>query len=245
MNETNTALLLLGHMRSLDFVWPSMRDRVLQPMREACDNVDVIICMTQDGAFSDPIDAAAGESIKIPDDISPVASLVFTNTFAGQQVQPLEERALANGNPWPHDGSGRMLTNHLRYLWSMAQVAPLLEERKYSAVFMARGDLFFNETLNFERYSGMQDFDAIVPAWHSFGGLNDRMAYLRPLAIAPYLGRIYRVVEFLRSGRPLHAERYLAWSLSALSISKAISETASRVRPGGAVRKEDFTAGHQ
>lgn len=81
-----------------------------------------------------------------------------------------------------------------------------------------------------------------LPAWHSFRGLNDRLAFAGPIAAQAYAKRIDLLGRFCER-RPLHAERFLAFALSEAGCEICeLPVRAQRVRSNAVIKREDFQA---
>lgn len=120
----------------------------------------------------------------------------------------------------------------------------LLRPDGFDAYLFLRADLCYRDPLNFrdlQQYITSQN-SVLLPAWHSWGGLNDRFALAGPIAARHYALRFERVLEFCRT-HPMHAETFLAWSLAQQGCSVGeLPIRASRVRSNDVVKDEDFTA---
>lgn len=79
-----------------------------------------------------------------------------------------------------------------------------------------------------------------VPAWHSFGGFNDRFALADPTAARHYAERLNLVPEYCANA-VFHPETFLAYVLEKAQCSVCrLPVWASRVRAHGAIMREDF-----
>jgi len=79
-----------------------------------------------------------------------------------------------------------------------------------------------------------------LPAWHSWGGFNDRFALADATAARHYAERLTLVPEYCAT-RPFHSEIFLAHALEKgqCSVCK-LPVRATRVRAHGAINQEDF-----
>jgi len=79
-----------------------------------------------------------------------------------------------------------------------------------------------------------------VPAWHSFGGFNDRFALADATAARHYAERLNLVPEFCAKA-DFHPETFLAYVLEKAQCRVCrLPVWASRVRAHGAIMDEDF-----
>jgi len=80
-----------------------------------------------------------------------------------------------------------------------------------------------------------------LPAWHSFGGFNDRFALAAPEAARHYANRLDLVTEFCAQN-PLHPESLLAYALEQAAAQVCLLPArATRVRAHGALSPDDFS----
>lgn len=82
----------------------------------------------------------------------------------------------------------------------------------------------------------------VVPDWHSWGGLNDRIALADPVAAEVYANRIAQIPDVV-ARRPLQAEQLLAFAVERAKLKVgALAVRARRVRADGRAAREDFEA---
>jgi hypothetical protein len=91
-------------------------------------------------------------------------------------------------------------------------------------VLLLRPDLVYLDALNPIRDLGMLiagQADLIVPAWQSWGGLNDRFTFATPHAAQAYATRYHRIAEGCQASRTLHAETFLGFVVATLGLRVA------------------------
>jgi len=105
-----------------------------------------------------------------------------------------------------------------------------------------RPDLIYHDEINLADI--LQGFEGrgniAVPAWHSFGGFNDRFAVADATAARAYAERLTLVPEFCATAA-FHPETFLAYVLEKAECRVCrLPVWASRVRAHGAIMQEDF-----
>jgi hypothetical protein len=129
----------------------------------------------------------------------------------------------------------------LRRAWMLLE--PLLGKGFDYALFL-RPDLLYLDTIDLTALAaGFEASNSIcVPAWHGWGGLNDRFAFADMAAARHYACRFDKVVEYCANW-PLHAERFLAHTLAGGECRVGILPArARRVRAHGEIVMEAFDA---
>jgi hypothetical protein len=105
-----------------------------------------------------------------------------------------------------------------------------------------RPDLIYHDEINLaEILHGFHGRGNIaVPAWHSFGGFNDRFALADATAARHYAERLNLVPEYCAKSY-FHPETFLAYVLEKAECGVCrLPVWASRVRAHGAIMEEDF-----
>lgn len=82
-----------------------------------------------------------------------------------------------------------------------------------------------------------------LPAWHSYGGFNDRFALADVTAARHYAERLILVPEYCAT-KAFHPESFLTYALEKGRCGVCeLPVRASRVRANGVINREDFNAG--
>lgn len=164
----------------------------------------------------------------------------------------------------PADFSRRDSTakNIFRSLFCLKSSYSLVPEsrRQFPTIFM-RPDLEILSEINWSFYLGLLDKKprqyafghtdgvALVPAWHSWDGLNDRFALCSSgNASAAYASRFDGLLPYIKMSRkPIHPESFLLHILQAsrVEILPLISTCMSRIRANGEAQSEDFAQGQK
>jgi hypothetical protein len=85
--------------------------------------------------------------------------------------------------------------------------------------------------------------DMVVPAWHKWGGLNDRFAICTPDAAMAYMNRIDSVAAYCAQAGHFQSEHLLAFAMAQAGLRTADTWVrAERVRTGGRVEAKDSFA---
>ena len=108
---------------------------------------------------------------------------------------------------------------------------------------IVRADLLFHDIFDFfEIDSAIRNgIDLLVPAWQSWGGLNDRFAICSPKGAVHYMNRDKDLGCFISEFNYFHPEQMLKYVSEKHNLTKSfIPYRATRVRSGGAVKGEKF-----
>ena len=85
--------------------------------------------------------------------------------------------------------------------------------------------------------------DMVLPAWHKWGGLNDRFAICTPAAAAIYMNRIDNVAAYCAQAGHFQSEHLLSFTAAQSGLRTADTWVrAERVRTGGRVESKDVFA---
>lgn len=80
----------------------------------------------------------------------------------------------------------------------------------FDVIIRIRPDLWIHR---FEKPPMPFAHEVFAPWWGKFGGINDRLAIMRPMGAAAYFGTYNVITELLKSGCPFHPETLVAESL--------------------------------
>jgi len=137
----------------------------------------------------------------------------------------------------------RNLLHQMASLHRAWRAMELLGYNRFDAYLFVRADLRLLDQVDLSRlYQNLSsDKSILVPAWHSWGGLNDRLALAAPEAAACYALRLDSITTYCKN-HALHSETYLAWSLAQKGCTVGeLPVRASRVRSSGHINDEDFS----
>ncbi len=156
------------------------------------------------------------------------------SSFGTAEMERLSSRLR---NPYPSH-SRKSVTNHLRLVGLLSRIFPELDGE---VNIFIRADLVPVGPIHLERYILLAHDSIITPSWHTWGGVNDRVAIVPQHLTAKYFDRLSAAGESLRSGQPIHGETFLAKVLEDTSVRAVIADKFARTTFGGGVRKENFS----
>ena len=148
---------------------------------------------------------------------------------------------------WMTDPDGRTRKNLLLQLYSLSQLWKLIElvdPYLFDFFVFLRPDPEYIDELDpniiLDLSSGV---DLITPAWHQWGGLNDRFAFCSLRGAIAYTKRRYDMApQAIRSIGALHPESLLSFvARESRLCTKTTSMKARRVRGNGLRLQEDFS----
>jgi hypothetical protein len=158
------------------------------------------------------------------------------SSFGTEEIEKLASRLR---NPYPRH-SRESIHHHLRLLGLLSRIASGLDS---DINIFIRADLVPVGTVSFKKYLAPASDSIITPNWHTWGGVNDRVAIVPKKFKDVYFGRLAAAHEFLRSGRPVHGETFLSSALGNTPVSAVIDDKFARTTSAGQIRKEDFSRG--
>lgn len=232
-----------GITRSLRYTLGSIRDRVVQPARDAG------LRPLLSGHFHLPAvisNARSGEAGIVPDQ-DEAALLELDRCLVEPQRPELVADALTVCRSYPDqfgDGyaSMRNLCFQLRSLdrlWTL--MAPEVGDEDW--VLFLRPDLLYLDTFPIADLIAAMDADACemaVPRWHCWGGLNDRFALCNAYAAEAYATRGEHVAASAAETGGLHPESLVAYAARQAGLRvKPLDLRAVRVRADGSAAARD------
>ncbi len=133
----------------------------------------------------------------------------------------------------------------LRQLWQLNETWKLYRrsgEFGHSMFIRMRPDSWMQGYQHPED-SGWDAQGAFTPWWGRFGGINDRMAILGPVAAEAYFTTFARLPELIAAGCPLHPESLVCASLTAAGCppSHKLRAEFSTLRKNGECRSPEIS----
>ena len=127
----------------------------------------------------------------------------------------------------------------LRQLWALNQAWDF-SQSCHDLVVRIRPDIAFTR---FEIPNMVEGSCCLTPWWGRWGGVNDRLAFLRDFAIRPYFTTFFRFKRLMDLGCPLHPETLIDASLrdAAITPSHTLAAEFITVRLDGTTRPADIT----
>jgi hypothetical protein len=130
-----------------------------------------------------------------------------------------------------------------RQLWQLQRTWNAFPLGDYDLIVRIRPDLWF-QSFDMPRSFVVSDETAIVPWWGSFGGINDRFAFLGARAAKAYFTTYGAAIELMDAGCPFHPESLIAARLefSGIRISRTLSSEFGTLRTTGEMRPPEISA---
>ena len=233
-----------GITRSLPHTVESIRWAFLDPLRSA--GIEVLTA----GHFNLPAmitNPRSGEAGVVPDR-SDAALLDLDLTWVEPQTDASICAEMAAIRPLGdiYDDGYRSVANlcqQLRSLDRLSSLLSLFEPTPDDIVLLLRPDLRY-----LDRLDPARDFalltegrgDIIVPAWQSWGGLNDRFAFCTARSARLYATRFRLLAEACAEMRGLHAEGFLRFVVACHGLRVGLTDMrAMRVRADGRIARND------
>ncbi|HVY13962.1 MAG TPA: hypothetical protein VHB27_01950 [Rhodopila sp.] len=224
---------------------PVIETAIVAPLREAGFEI------LRAGHFNCPAaldNPRSGERGAIPD-ADPARLLSLDACEQEVQTDDAIAEAFATARAYPDafgDGyrSLRNLCHQLRSLDRLWRLLAAFRPGPEDVVLLLRPDLLYLDPLVIGRDLGellAGGIDLVVPAWQSWGGLNDRFAFATPHAARVYATRYRLIADGCTAMGGLHAERFLAFSagLHGLRVARTPLR-AARLRVNGDIAGNDL-----
>ena len=136
------------------------------------------------------------------------------------------------------------LCHQLRSLDRLWSLLHQFQPQPDDIVVLLRPDLVYLDALNPVRDLGVLiagQADLIVPGWQSWGGLNDRFAFMTPHAARLYAMRFHLIEDGCAAAGTLHAETFLAFTIAAHRLRVALTNLRGlRLRANGDFARNDL-----
>lgn len=239
------AIIFFGIVRSVSMTMESIRRNIIEPNSNRGISLISFASLNIVDSIYNPRSGEFGIPVNRSDSLELRADYFLLARQDDQTVA--DELCAVKARDDVHKDNYRSSLNLLHQLASLHRgwhALELLRPDGFDAYLFLRADLCYEERLDLDnlRQYVTDRHSVLLPAWHSWGGLNDRFALAGPVAARHYALRFERVVEFCQT-RPMHAETFLAWTLAQQGCTVGeLPLRASRVRSNGVVVEEDFTA---
>ena len=233
-----------GVTRSLRHTAGSIEAGVFEPLRQAGITTVRVGHFNLPARLSNP---RSGELDVVPDRAeSGLLGLDLCWVEAQSDGAIAAELAVARGFPDAFGDQYRSLANlcqqlrSLQRLWSLLQLAGVGED---DLVLLLRPDLLYLDRLRPEQHlapllAGRADL--VVPAWQSWGGLNDRFAFCTVRGARIYATRFRLLIDACREMGGMHAETFLQFVASCHRLRVGLTDLrAVRVRADGRIAAND------
>lgn len=238
------ALCFWGIMRSTKFTHQNIKNKIYTPLQEMGHTYRVYIHTYEiKGRYTNKRAQETLSEINAND-----AHLLCPDVF---QIDCQDEfdnthdikDYLTKGDPWNNGGAS--LQNVLRYLNSQKRVFELVNkdtENEFDIVILLRPDVHYIDVISQEimdKCAKLHSNEILIPNFHHFKGLNDRMAIGGLNVISLYANRLDKALDYSKE-KWLHSESFLKDVLVGEKIKwKWIDYKFKRVRCDGRIVDKD------
>ena len=236
------SIVFFGITRSLSTTINSIKKNIIQPAEKFGD-VSIICHFFEQQSISN--DRSGEFGVLDPDEYK------LLNPDWVKFEKPNEcleiwgfEHIKKQGDAW-HDGF-KSLRNLIHQLHSLRCVTEQAILQDAEIVLFCRPDLLYHDSFEktIKKFTEIKSDTVGIPFWQWHGGLNDRFSIcVGKNAIKSYGQRIEKIGDYLiKTKSPLHSENLLRHTLTSTGVHyRPIFLNASRVRVGGAIKKESFS----
>lgn len=247
LDPISVSLVLVGLNRSLSFTEASIRRELVKPLM-ASPNINfspsIFLLAPPQGFVTNVWSGEHGPVEKeVPLSLGDIPIHFVNQDHLAAQVRSLAEKCLQIEDTWRDNGV--TILNSLVFLKALSLAKRLIAKESQVVIF-ARPDIKIERGLRVvrhvqrvERSRMAKAPESLFPAWHGFGGLNDRFAILPREHIDRYFGRVGLLPALLAENRPYHSERFLFDSFHDVKYANSIETTMVRIRVGGRPEQSD------
>jgi hypothetical protein len=240
------AVCFFGQVKHYEQVAASQKKHVFDILQAANFSFDIFSHTYNQTDFRNPRNdverACKIDPTSLQNNLSlPNSNVHYDSPATADQLHNIQNLA-RHGDPWPNNPLLSILY-FTRQLYSLKQVTQLWTPatHKYRFVLYLRPDMLFLSPLDLPQNAPALNAATIsTPDWHQYGGLNDRLAYGVPAAMAAYGTRGDSLKSYVDSGKMPHAETFLKHFLQSRGIATVGSRTKfQRVRADGHIDRRD------
>lgn len=230
-------MLSVGFNRSVDYVADSLVQNVVKPLSDSGHDVSV------EGFFSYANKRVQGnrgamEDFVVSDkldkstiDLFSKIAMIDEREFF-EDAEKLFTKAKEFGDPWP-ETQFKSLWNVINHLL-ISKAALKVVDKKADLVYAIRSDLEAVTPFDLDSIKFWLPSHLVTPSWQHYGFINDRAVIATPDLVSQYLSRVDQVTKFLGIDKsPLHAERFLSYSMKHVPNASVNNQMFRRVRAGG------------
>jgi len=241
------ALCLYGLNRALRHTVPSIADNIWKPLHDACATIDVYYHVWRVPAAYADTAARGGERLETKiDGAAEMVRLLRPFGARGYIERQASFDAAFSKNASAYTAldkryGGPNFVNLVRQLASLKRVTSLWRTsgQTYRAVIYARPDLRFLDPIDAGQVLAIKPRTLLVPYWHRWSGLNDRIIVVAPDAAA-FVGDRLALAPRYAARTFLRAEAFLAFVARTHDLHvEDLALRAQRVRADGAVASND------
>jgi hypothetical protein len=237
----DVALVFFGLARVMPTTVASIYQNVVEPLKAEGHTLEGFAALNLVEAIWNPRSGEFGVKLNSGPSLDlPVDTFSYRKQKPDLVAAPL---AFAKERKDMYEDDYKSLTNVLYQLVSLRKAWDLIEAsgKTFDRYVFLRPDLrLLNPIAPAELFPLMDDKTAALPAWHGYGGFNDRIAICGAVAAQAYGSRVDLVEEYTRRA-PLHPERLLAHALWRKECEvMGLDIKGVRVRSETEERKENF-----
>lgn len=233
----SVGVLLIGHSRNLEFCLKNLVPFLTAITGEIGRLSQWSLVLSSiDGSDSNrSVEATIAEESGVGS--IPISFVEIRTAALSNEDQELFDRASTLGNPF-RDRTMRTLRNVVHFL-NLSKFSLRAMTFDTDFLIVCRSDLvgLGQPTLGVKFNP---EIHVHSPAWHRWGGMNDRFGVLRKEQVSRYLGRVEQSPDFFRRGNPLSPEKFLDFSLEGVSRIADVQTKFARTRQGALIVNEDF-----
>jgi len=238
------AIIYFGLARGLAVTMPSIREHLLSRLAAEGHLITSVAALSNIDTLTNPRTGEIGAPVT-PSDIFNLSA--DTYIFARNNNEEIaSDLAAAQFQPDYYSNNWISVRNSLFQLLNLQRAYDHLASRNLlnqDLYVFARPDLQYIDPFNLvEIYETFQhrENNVAVPKWHSFGGLNDRIAVTDLRGAIAYANRRAHITEYCHD-RPYHPESLLAFTMSKHGCNvHELPVRAHRVGANNQIQKENF-----
>lgn len=231
-------VLLAGFSRNFEVTIPSLIQRTVLPLKERGNLAGLTVHLAEKQSVAREIVELHARSIL-------GADIVFefrteNEAEINASIASQYQRVARRGNIYR---LSRPIALHrsVFFLELLDRARVALGDKALPIVFV-RADLFQKTDADLVDHHLRAPHAVKVPDWHSWRGVNDRVAVIPAGLTSAYLGRIRELDSYLTDHGIFHPEVFLSHVLRAGHVERTIDAKYYRTRDGGLVVEEDFLA---
>lgn len=239
-------IALFGLNRSLPWTHRSIRENLMRPLKQYGAQVKLyghfnMPQMIQNARSGEIVESFKNKGVQL----LPFDHVILAPQKDEETADLLEKFKLHNlqSNDTTVN-THRNLINQYRSLHAVMQIIQNIDGDEVDAVLFARPDLeYLNPLISADVLPKVLDgnFDLLTPAWHRWGGLNDRVCLCDLHAAKIYANRISIIDEVISRKIPMNAESILLHMVRKNFLKNGdLSLQAVRVRASGYTVDEGF-----
>jgi hypothetical protein len=240
------SVALFGLNRSLPWTHKSIERCLIQPLKQAGATVKIFAHFNAPQNLNNPRSGEKNGDFRNAGVERLKMDKVFIEPQRNEDTEDIWQRFKSH-DLQSNDATGATHRNLINQYRSQLKVMQLIRDSEgdnLDAVLFARPDLEYLDPLPARVALGMVQsgtFDILTPAWHRWGGLNDRIALCNPRAAMAYASRLSLLDEIIRLRQPMNAERILMHTVQNNSLNNGdLPIRGVRVRYTGYPVNEGF-----